>query len=219
MKGIFNMDSPLMSLLSRVADLMILNLWTILCCLPIVTIGASLSSMYYVLLRLHSEEYDSVTKDFFHSFRMNFKQATGLWLIYMVVIAVVVEDYFLMYVEGVQILYRLRFAVHIVAALVLISLPWCLVQMSRYSNSTANIVQNSFRIALAYFVRTIAMALLTLTPIVIVAIYPTAIPVILVIGVSLPGYLQIILFSPVLKKLEQPEIESKTDIEETIQQS
>ena len=69
MKGIFDFNNPVMSFLSKLADLMILNVLTIICCVPIVTVGASLSSMYYVLLRLRNEETSFVTKDFFHAFR------------------------------------------------------------------------------------------------------------------------------------------------------
>ena len=65
-----------MSFLSKLADLMILNVITLICCVPIVTVGASLSSMYYVLLRLRQEETSFVTKDFFHAFRQNLKAVT-----------------------------------------------------------------------------------------------------------------------------------------------
>ena len=74
MKGIFDFNNPVMSFLSKLADLMILNVLTIICCVPIVTVGASLSSMYYVLLRLRNEETSFVTKDFFHAFRQNLRQ-------------------------------------------------------------------------------------------------------------------------------------------------
>ena len=52
MSKIFDLDSPFMRVLNRVADLMILNLVTLICCLPVVTIGASLTAMHYVLLKM-----------------------------------------------------------------------------------------------------------------------------------------------------------------------
>lgn len=215
MKGIFNLDSPLMSFLSRVGDLMILNLWTLICCIPIVTIGASLTAMYYVLLRLHNEEIDSVTRDFFRSFKLNFKQATIMWAIYLVAIIVVVEDYYLMYVVGSQTLLRLRYVVYIFTALVLISFTWSFVQLSRYNNSIGRIILNSYCIGFTNFSRTVFMALLTLVPLAVILVCPAATPIILVIGFSLVGYLQTLLFSKVLKRLEQPQTkneESETDI-------
>ena len=55
MGKLFNIDSPVMRFLGKVADLMILNLVTLLCCIPVVTIGASLTAMHYVLLKNGAE--------------------------------------------------------------------------------------------------------------------------------------------------------------------
>ena len=56
MGKLFNIDSPVMRFLGKVADLMILNLVTLLCCIPVVTIGASLTAMHYVLLKMVRNE-------------------------------------------------------------------------------------------------------------------------------------------------------------------
>ena len=45
-------DSPFMKFLGTMADLMILNMLTVLCCVPIVTAGASFTAMHYVLQKL-----------------------------------------------------------------------------------------------------------------------------------------------------------------------
>ena len=37
----FSIDSPLMVFLNKVANMMILNLLTILCCIPVITGGAA----------------------------------------------------------------------------------------------------------------------------------------------------------------------------------
>ena len=47
-----NLDSPLMQGLGKMADLMWLNVLTLICCLPIVTIGASLTAMNYMALKI-----------------------------------------------------------------------------------------------------------------------------------------------------------------------
>lgn len=52
MSGFFNMDSPVMRFLSRVCDLMILNFMCLICCIPIVTIGASVTALYSVTLKM-----------------------------------------------------------------------------------------------------------------------------------------------------------------------
>ena len=49
---LFNYDSPFWSFMSRLADLIILNLLWIVFCIPVVTIGASTTAMYRVTLNM-----------------------------------------------------------------------------------------------------------------------------------------------------------------------
>lgn len=64
--------------MEKVGDLLLTNLLFVLCSLPIVTLGASATAMHYVLGRIRRQE-GTVTRDFFRSFRQNFKQATLYW--------------------------------------------------------------------------------------------------------------------------------------------
>jgi hypothetical protein len=43
---IFDLDSPLMNVLNKMADLMWLNILTLICCIPIITAGAAFTSMH-----------------------------------------------------------------------------------------------------------------------------------------------------------------------------
>ena len=58
-----------------------LNLLWFVCSIPIVTIGASTTALYYAALKVVRDEDSHVGAAFFRSFRQNFKQATVLWLI------------------------------------------------------------------------------------------------------------------------------------------
>lgn len=74
---IFDLDSPLMQVLNKVADLMWLNVLTLICCIPIFTAGASLTAMNYMALKIVRGEECYITRGFFKSFKMNFKQEIG----------------------------------------------------------------------------------------------------------------------------------------------
>ena len=65
MGRIFDMDSPVMRFLTVMADLMILNILTIICCIPIITAGASLTGLHYVLLKMARNEEGYIVKSFF----------------------------------------------------------------------------------------------------------------------------------------------------------
>lgn len=84
--------SKFMNALGVLANLMILNFLTLFLCLPILTAGASLTAMHYVLLKIVKDEEPEIISEFFHSFKMNFKQATIIWLIMLVVYAVLFVD-------------------------------------------------------------------------------------------------------------------------------
>ncbi|MBO5999901.1 MAG: YesL family protein, partial [Lachnospiraceae bacterium] len=71
MGNLFSMDSPLMKVLSRVADLLILNLLTVVCCIPVITAGAAFSAMYYVLLKMVRGEEGYIVKQYFKAFKEN----------------------------------------------------------------------------------------------------------------------------------------------------
>ena len=81
LRNLFNIDSPLMRFLGKVADMMILNLLFLTTCIPVFTIGASLTALHYVTLRMVSDEDSAVSRDYLRSFKQNFRQATIIWLI------------------------------------------------------------------------------------------------------------------------------------------
>ena len=56
MKGLFNLDSPVMAFLSRVGDLIWLNVLTMLCCIPVITAGAALTALHYVCIKMARNE-------------------------------------------------------------------------------------------------------------------------------------------------------------------
>ncbi|HCI73393.1 MAG TPA: hypothetical protein DHV42_02495, partial [Lachnospiraceae bacterium] len=161
LRGIFSLDNPVMRFLSRVADVMALNLLFIICSIPIITIGASLTAMYYCLFKIKEEEEGYLVKKFFHSFKQNFKQATLMWLIFLVfAIALILE--FVMYrtVEGTM--------GSVVRAIVLVgAIFWYLIGtyafalQSRFFNSIRNTLANAILLLFANGPRSIAIIGLT----------------------------------------------------------
>ncbi len=78
MVTLFSPESPLMRGLTRLADIMILNLLFVVASLPVVTFGAALTALNFTALRIASGECNSVMGDFSRSFRRNFYQATWI---------------------------------------------------------------------------------------------------------------------------------------------
>ncbi len=81
MANLFHYDNPIWRFMGKVADIFFLTLlWTLLS-LPVVTIGASSSALYYVSLKMARNEESYIFPSFWKAFKENFRQSTALWLI------------------------------------------------------------------------------------------------------------------------------------------
>ena len=65
MDKLFNMDNKFFSFMGRAADLFMLNVVFVICCLPVVTIGASLTALHYVTLKMARNEESYIIRSFF----------------------------------------------------------------------------------------------------------------------------------------------------------
>lgn len=139
--------TPLSAVLSKLGDLLALNLLCMFCCLPIVTVGASLSAMYAVLLRQNREENVSLVKGFFRAFRQNFLQATALEAIVALIALFGITDirYALAVGGGAGKLYLAVGTAVILAAMILQILA--IVQQAVYQNTIRRFLANSFALA------------------------------------------------------------------------
>lgn len=81
MSEIFTTDNMVIRILNRIGDILILHFLWLLCSLPIVTIGASTTALYYTAIKAVKYEDGYVARRFFKSFKENFKQSTIIWLI------------------------------------------------------------------------------------------------------------------------------------------
>lgn len=200
-------DNPVMAFLGNFADLVILNVLTLFCCIPIVTIGASFTAMHYVVSRMRRHETIIITEDFFHAFKNNLKQATLLWVIFLLVIIINAAQYYLMYTTGSQMVSGVEFVVvkyiaYLLSLLVLIGLTWSFVLLSRYENSIGRTVMNAYCISFTHIFRTLLMVILMVAPIALLLVYPFSMPVVLAFGFSLTGYLEAMIYGGVFSQLE-----------------
>ena len=93
--NLLNTDNPFMKALTVLANLIILNWLFVLCALPFVTLGASLTAMHAVCMKIIRGEENSIAGDFFKAFKANFLQSTGIWLILLAAGAVLASDFLL----------------------------------------------------------------------------------------------------------------------------
>lgn len=204
----FDIESPLIQFLNKVADLMWLNILTLLYCIPIITVGASLTSAHYVALKLHRNEEGYITKDFFRSFKMNFKQSTAIWLIILLVLVVFSADFYIMNnVEEVKIPTALQVVIMAIAILFLFMVLWVFAVQAKFVNTITKTIKNAFALSVIQIPRTILMVILYVLPYVLCIFSLRLFPVILVLGISVPVYVSAMLYNKMFKKLEDKILE------------
>ncbi len=81
MGNLFDLDAPVWVWMGELADVIILTFLWWICCIPIVTVGASTTAFFYVMGKKVRKENIYVVKDFFKSFKQNFKQSFFLTVI------------------------------------------------------------------------------------------------------------------------------------------
>ena len=213
MGRIFDMESPFMRVLNRVADLMILNFLMIICCIPIITAGAAFTAMHYVLLKIVRGEEGYLIKGFFKSFKVNFKQATLIWLMMLLIVAVYVGDCLIFNYSGMVFPKALVIGVVAVALLLLMVAVYVFPLQARFENSIKNTLKNALILAFANLPRTIAMLVCYALPLVIGYFSDYALIFIFMFGISAPTYAATYLYSGIFKKLEPESEEIASDLE------
>ncbi len=81
MNRLFNMDNGIFRALSKAVDCLYLSFIFVITCLPIFTIGTSITAMYYTVQKVLRHDRGYVASEYWHSFKTNFKQGTIVWLI------------------------------------------------------------------------------------------------------------------------------------------
>ena len=199
MKKIFDMDNPFMQALSIAADLLALNILTLLCCLPVLTAGAGLTAMNDLAVHLARQEESYIAKPFFRSFRDNFKQSTILWLIFLAAGFLLYFDYHAAAVYAPM----LRYPIAAIGVIVLAIGMYAFALLSRYENSVAGTLKNAVSLAIAFFPRTLGMVVFAAAFWVLaIHFYRIGVPLLIMFGLSLPCYVAALLLKGVFQKLE-----------------
>ena len=207
MRGAFKPDGWFIKYGGKLWDLIWLNLLTLLCCLPCVTIGASLTAMHYVLLKIYRDEESGITRAFFKSFRQNFLQAFLTELLFAAVCYPLLIALYLSYRQHNGILTMLLV---IVLFLLLCVGQWAVILQSRYENHILNKLKHSLAACLAYPGRTLGMCVAVLLPFFLLLFTYWMLVPMLILGLSLPGLAQTFLYNGVFQKLESGD-QSRTE--------
>lgn len=203
MDRFFNPDSPVMSFLSRIADLIWLNLLTLLCSIPVVTAGAAFTALHYVSIKMVRNEDGYLTKSFFKSFKENFFQATAMWLLMLLLMAAAGADFYFVSMMDSGVAFILRMGLCVVLFFFLCGGIYWFALLARFENSIKNTIKNACFIGILNFPKSMCILIIYAVFLILYGLFAIRIlPLIFLLGISLPVYLASYLFSGIFKKLE-----------------
>lgn len=145
-------------------NMFLLNVCFVLCCLPVVTIGAAVSAMYSVFL--NSSVESSALRRYFSAFKENLKQATILWLILLPMTLVLLANwYFLLSYEfagnGILI------AISLVLTVLYLSVTsFVFALQARFDNSILQTMRNALLLGIGKMFTGVLMSFVSLFPLI-----------------------------------------------------
>lgn len=208
MKNLFDTEGTFFQFLSRVCDLILLNVLFLVCCLPVVTIGASYAAMHKVTQDYILENDAGVWTPFFRAFGANFKQATAVWLVQLIVIVGLAADFLLItdYFAGTlaTVLYTL---LAMLAMLVACVSAYMIPLLVRYENTLRQHLSNAVMLAIIKLPKTVGMVVLNLLPLLIALlslnVFLQTMVFWVVIGFAIVTFVQSSLLKSVFEELEK----------------
>ncbi len=210
---LFDPEGPLAVSFNTIKDLITLNLVTLLCCLPVVTIGASFTAMHYTALKMVRDEEGYITKTFFKSFKENLKQGIGATIILALVSAFIGFDFWAAqwFQEDPGFLKIAMVLLVVLTAVTVITTTFFFPVQAKLCATLGQNISNAFKMAMSHFPTTLLMIVFNLLPFVICYFVNFLIPLLFIFGFSLPAFWDAKLYDKIFRKLEG-DVNAREDI-------
>ena len=169
-------NSWLYRLSKVIGDVVIISCLFLLFCLPVVTIGASVTALYYTVYRKFYKKSDEASKDFMRSLKENLKNGILINLIYMIFSAVALFNiYFAFNGFGGTKLPDWYTVVSFVPLLpIIFTLPFVYPLMARFSNGIKGTITNSYTLCMINFPKFLLIWLIFIVALAVSVCFPPA---------------------------------------------
>ena len=189
-KDNFRGDSAYTQIMTKIFNIFWLSILWLLCCIPVITIGASTIALYYVMLKLVKDEETTVTREFFHSFKQNFLQSLPVTVIVLVVVVVLAQ--------GASFMYGFCIVLGIICAAVF---SYVFPLLAKFENTVKKTFENGARLAASHIGQTLVITVVNLFPVLWFLISPQTFSAIFWIWVFVGGGVQAFVNSLFLVKI------------------
>ena len=142
-QGFLDNDSFFGRFMTKLGIIIAANIMFVLLSIPFFTIGAGFSALYYVMFRtLRNDGVVNPFKEFWTGLRMNFKQATITWILFVLLIAFLLMDIRICNAAGGTLGY-LKIGVYAIGAAAVILYLYLIPVMTVFEDSLPHLIRNT----------------------------------------------------------------------------
>lgn len=158
----FNTESNFFKFLGTFGRFVYLNVVFVITCIPIITIGTSVTALYSTMFKYINEEDNSFVPNFLKAFKSTFKISTIYYLLSLIFAGIIIfniqfwyklNNGWSMIVLGLVILLFIAF---------LLTLIYLFPLLARYTQTGRQVIQNAFLLSIANFIITLAIIAITI---------------------------------------------------------
>lgn len=160
----FRSESPVMRAIGRVGDLALLNILFVICCVPVVTIGASAAALYTSAFKIVRSEDGGTARMFFSAFEKNFRQSLILTLVFLVLFAGLYADVRVMQANPGAFPFALRVGTGVFVVLTLFTASYAFALQAKFVNSVWGTLKNAVVLSVVHPLVSVAVCALTFFP-------------------------------------------------------
>lgn len=180
MNNLFNYDNIFFTLLNKFCDILFLSLLWVILCIPVVTIGPATTAMYYATVKAIRRERGYVFREFFKSFRLNFKRGAIVGLIITVVEVVLVLDILASRtsITANITLNSILFGIYLAVLFFILCISlYAYPILSRFNMTVKQLIKAAVYMSLRHLLQTIAMLLMLVAAFAAVIFMPISIAI------------------------------------------
>ncbi|MBM6615006.1 YesL family protein [Desemzia sp. RIT804] len=204
MQDFFRVEGPFYRVMLKIWGLFVLNLLMLVTSLPILTMGASQTAGFTVTIRMISLGETRIVSTYFQSFKENLKQSTIVWSGMLVLSGILIINWSYLSTYN-QLNSWVMIGVAIVTLIVANFFQFVFFYISRFEDSTKQVVINITKLPFHYPIRTLLLLLISIIPIIITLLSPYLVVfglyISIFIGISFIHFLRTYLLLGLFRKI------------------
>lgn len=195
--------NPVFDFINTLCNYIALNLVFLITCLPVITIGTALASLYNVTLREARGEYGYLVRTYLREFKKNIKSGTNAFVILFLIGAALVFNLGFWYGMGTLTASVITGLITVALIAWLLTFTYAFPLIARFENTTRQTLQNAFCLMMSNVKYTFALALIYITVICFCVFLPPMKILMVLFGFAFVAYCQSFIFIKIFEPYEK----------------